>query len=58
VLLLCIPWDEIYASNHTIKLKTERVYAYARPAVNALLLLLATMLLVNATFNPFLYTRF
>jgi hypothetical protein len=57
-LLLCIPWDEIYGQNHAIRLKTERVYSYARPAVNALLLLLATMLLVNATFNPFLYTRF
>lgn len=58
VILLCIPWDEIYGQTHVIRLKTERVYSYARPAVNALLLLLATMLLVNATFNPFLYTRF
>jgi len=58
VVLCCIPWNEIYHKRHPLTLKSMRAYAYVRPAVNALLLILSTMLLVNASFNPFLYTRF
>ena len=58
VVLLCIPWDEIYTHEHPVRNRVAIRYAYVRPFANAFLLILSTMLLVNATFNPFLYTRF
>jgi alginate O-acetyltransferase complex protein AlgI len=58
VIILCIPWDEIYTQDHPIRNRIEVRFAYIRPFANAFLLVLSTMLLVNATFNPFLYTRF
>jgi alginate O-acetyltransferase complex protein AlgI len=58
VVLLCIPWDEIYTQDHPVRNRVAIRYAYVRPFANAFLLILSTMLLVNATFNPFLYTRF
>ncbi len=58
VIVLCIPWDEIYTQDHPVRNRVAIRYAYVRPFANAFLLVLSTMLLVNATFNPFLYTRF
>jgi alginate O-acetyltransferase complex protein AlgI len=58
VLILCIPWDEIYTAESAIRLKWTARYAYVQPVVNIALILLSTLLLVNSTFNPFLYTRF
>ena len=58
VLILCIPWDEIYTAQSTTRLKWTARYAYVQPAVSLALILLSTLLLVNSTFNPFLYTRF
>ncbi len=58
VIILCIPWDEIYTQDHPVRNRFEVRFAYIRPFANAFLLVLSTMLLVNATFNPFLYTRF
>lgn len=58
VIVLCIPWDEIYAQDHPLRNRIALRYAYVRPVANAFLLVISTMLLVNATFNPFLYTRF
>jgi alginate O-acetyltransferase complex protein AlgI len=58
VILFCIPWDEIFEKEHNFRVKVERSYSYAQPFVNACLIFISTMLLVNATFNPFLYTRF
>jgi alginate O-acetyltransferase complex protein AlgI len=58
VLILCIPWDEIYTAESSTRLKWTVRYAYVQPAVNLALILLSTLLLVNSTFNPFLYTRF
>lgn len=58
VVLLCIPWDEIYPTEHPLRNRIALQYAYVRPFANVFLLVLSTMLLVNATFNPFLYTRF
>ena len=58
VIVLCIPWDEIYAQDHPLRNRIAMRYAYVRPVANAFLLVISTMLLVNATFNPFLYTRF
>lgn len=58
VILLCIPWDEIYQEGHPLRLSLSKRYVYVQPMVNLSLLIISTMLLVNATFNPFLYTRF
>jgi alginate O-acetyltransferase complex protein AlgI len=58
VIILCIPWDEIFQASHPIRVKLAKNYRFVQPAVNVFMLFLATLLLVNATFNPFLYTRF
>jgi len=58
VVLFCIPWDEIFHKEHQFRVKAEKSYLYLQPFVNACLIFISTMLLVNATFNPFLYTRF
>ena len=58
VIILCIPWDEIYERDHPIRTKVTSTYSYFRPVANLAFLVISTMLLVNATFNPFLYTRF
>lgn len=58
VILLCIPWDEVFDASNPVRIKFTKNYQFVRPAVNMFLLFLATLLLVNATFNPFLYTRF
>ena len=58
VVLFCIPWDEMYSSESEKRIKINRYYQLAKPAINLALLFLATMLLVNSTYNPFLYTRF
>lgn len=58
VLILCIPWDEIYTAESATRLKWTARYAYVQPVVNLALIILSTLLLVNSTFNPFLYTRF
>ena len=58
VILMCIPWDEIYPADTKISVQANRYYAYMRPAMNIFMLILATMLLVNSSYNPFLYTRF
>jgi alginate O-acetyltransferase complex protein AlgI len=60
VILFCIPWDEIYTETSTSKFKltVQKFYLNAQPVLNIAMLLLATLLLVNSTFNPFLYARF
>ena len=60
VILFCIPWDEIYTETSTSKFKltVQKFYVNAQPVLNIAMLLLATLLLVNSTFNPFLYARF
>jgi alginate O-acetyltransferase complex protein AlgI len=58
VVLLCIPWDEIYPSETKVNKEVTRYYHILKPAFNIAMLFLATMLLVNSTYNPFLYTRF
>lgn len=58
VIILCIPWDEMYETGHPLRTKVTTTYSYIRPVANLAFLVISTMLLVNATFNPFLYTRF
>jgi alginate O-acetyltransferase complex protein AlgI len=58
VILFCIPWDEIYTKETKVALSAGRFYENAKPILNVAMLFLATLLLVNSTYNPFLYTRF
>jgi alginate O-acetyltransferase complex protein AlgI len=58
VIILCIPWDEIYKKDSKVYLKANSFNYYARPFMNVVLLLLSTVMLVDATYNPFIYFRF
>ncbi len=58
VIILCIPWDEIYTSETKVSINVNRYYQIIKPGINLALLFLATILLVNSSYNPFLYTRF
>jgi alginate O-acetyltransferase complex protein AlgI len=58
VVLLCIPWDEIYKKDSKVYFKANAFNHYARPFMNVVLLLLSTVMLVDATYNPFIYFRF
>lgn len=58
VVLLCIPWDEIYKKDSKVYLRASSWNHYARPFLNVALLFLSTVMLVDATYNPFIYFRF
>jgi alginate O-acetyltransferase complex protein AlgI len=58
VVLFCIPWNEVFDENSKFRIKITQYYEYVKPVVNIAFLVLATLLLVNSTYNPFLYTRF
>lgn len=58
VIILCIPWDEIFTEESRFRQKIAFSYSFVQPMMNVAMLVLATLLLVNSTFNPFLYTRF
>jgi alginate O-acetyltransferase complex protein AlgI len=58
VVILCIPWDEIYKKDSKVYNRAAAFNHYARPFLNVLLLLLCTVMLVDATYNPFIYFRF
>ena len=58
VVLLCIPWDEIYPKDSKINIKSTNMLEYFRPALNVAFLALSTVMLVDSTYNPFIYFRF
>ena len=58
VILFCIPWDEIYTKESRVSIQAGKIYTISQPIINIAMLFLATLLLVNSTYNPFLYTRF
>jgi alginate O-acetyltransferase complex protein AlgI len=58
VIIFCIPWDEVFKPESKIRINATASFNVVKPAVNIALLFLATMLLVNSTYNPFLYFRF
>jgi alginate O-acetyltransferase complex protein AlgI len=58
VILFCIPWDEIYTKESRISVQAGKLSTVSQPIINIAMLFLATLLLVNSTYNPFLYTRF
>ena len=58
VIILCIPWNEIFTEEHRVYKRASKFYFYGAPIINILLLLLATVLLIDDTYNPFIYFRF
>ncbi len=58
VIVLCIPWDEVFRPEHYLRVRTEKFYAYAQPVINSAWLILSVLLLIDSTYNPFIYFRF
>jgi alginate O-acetyltransferase complex protein AlgI len=58
VIIFCIPWDEVFKPESKVRITANNTFNVVKPAVNIALLFLATLLLVNSTYNPFLYFRF
>jgi alginate O-acetyltransferase complex protein AlgI len=58
VILLCIPFNEIFKPHTTIHQKTIAGYKIAEPVVNIAMLAMATILLLDSSYNPFIYFRF
>lgn len=58
VILFCIPWDEIFpktSKTNQVAVKYYRAFSFA---INLLFLFIATALIVDDTYNPFIYFRF
>jgi hypothetical protein len=58
VILFCIPWDEIFPKSSRTNEVASRYYRGFSLVINLLFLLLATALIVDDTYNPFIYFRF
>ena len=58
VILFCIPWDEIFPKSSRTNEVASRYYREFSLGINLLFLLLATALIVDDTYNPFIYFRF
>ncbi|GHV68299.1 hypothetical protein FACS1894199_15310 [Bacteroidia bacterium] len=58
VIILCIPWDEIFSAKSRVYRLSVKGYTYLSPLTNVAILLLSTAMLVGATYNPFIYFRF
>lgn len=58
VVCMCIPWDEIFPENSRFLLRLKPVYRYSAPLLNLIFLLSAAIMLVDSTYNPFIYFRF
>jgi alginate O-acetyltransferase complex protein AlgI len=58
VILLCIPWDEIYPKGTRVNDRATAMFGAFRPAVNVAFLAVSTIMLVDSTYNPFIYFRF
>lgn len=58
VILLCIPWDEIYTENSRINRGSTKFYNSLSPVFNMVFIALSTAMLAGSTYNPFIYFRF
>jgi len=58
VILLCIPWDEVFTENSKINRGSAKFYYGLSPVFNVLFIALSTALLAGSTYNPFIYFRF
>jgi alginate O-acetyltransferase complex protein AlgI len=58
VILFCIPWDEIFPKTSKTNEVASRYYHRFSLGINLFFLLLATALIIDDTYNPFIYFRF
>ncbi len=58
VILFCIPWDEIFPKTTKTNQLATKYYSSFSLVFNLLFLLVATALIVDDTYNPFIYFRF
>jgi len=58
VILLCIPWNEIFTEESKINRGSAKFYNALSPAFNLLFIVVSTALLVGSSYNPFIYFRF
>ncbi len=58
VVLLCIPWNEIFTEESKINKGSAKFYNALSPAFNLIFILVSTAFLVGSSYNPFIYFRF
>ena len=57
-ILFCIPWDEIFPKNSRTNQVVGKYYRSFSLVFNLIFLFIATALIVDDTYNPFIYFRF
>ncbi len=58
VILFCIPWNEIYDKTSRVNQVASNYYQKFSLVFNLIFLLMATALIIDDTYNPFIYFRF
>lgn len=58
VILFCIPWNEIYDKSTRVYRVAGTLYNRSSFLINVVILALATILIIDDTYNPFIYFRF
>jgi alginate O-acetyltransferase complex protein AlgI len=58
VILFCIPWDEIYERNTRVYKQLDMIYNKFAFFINVIFMLISTILIIDDTYNPFIYFRF
>jgi alginate O-acetyltransferase complex protein AlgI len=58
VIILCIPWNEIFTEKHRLYLISNKLHRYLSFPINLLLLFVSTVMLIDSAYNPFIYFRF
>jgi alginate O-acetyltransferase complex protein AlgI len=58
VIVLCIPWNEIFSEESKINRGSAKFYNALSPAFNLMFIIVSTALLVGSSYNPFIYFRF
>lgn len=58
VILFCIPWNEIYDKSSRINQVASSFYQKFSLVFNLIFLVMATALIIDDSYNPFIYFRF
>lgn len=58
VILFCIPWDEIFVKTSRVNIVASNFYNRFSYIFSLLFLALSTALIIDDTYNPFIYFRF
>lgn len=57
-VIFCIPWDEIYSKNSKTYIQASKLYQNFSLVINIIFILISTALIIDDTYNPFIYFRF